>query len=167
MPQEAAQQVGVSLSDTQKATVSRVSSGTKFFLIPFFIVHYGMFCYGHLIAITAIFGDNLAGDSEPGLGTIENWESALWLGVVAILISHLVSFFLNFIGDGEYQRTSLSQLMRRPYGRIIALHVAVILGAALITWLGSPVWMLIVLIGVKITIDLRMHVDERQKFSTI
>lgn len=159
------QQAAADLTETQKATISRVSGGAKFFLIPFFIVHYGMFCFGHLSAITAIFGDKSGADVTSALRVSEYWDSALWLGVIAILISHLVSFFLNFIGGGEYKRTSLSQLMRRPYGRIIALHIAVIVGAALITWLGSPVYMLIVLIGVKIAIDLRMHADERQKFS--
>jgi len=170
-PRQAEQQLKVGLTDTQERTMSRVSAGSKLFLIPFFIVHYGMFCFGHLSAITALFGkeaDNEAiGGAFLGLSVTASWTSALWLGVAAMFASHLYSFIFNFIGDGEYERTNLSQLMRRPYGRIVALHIAVILGAALIMWLGSPVYMLIVLIGVKIAIDLRMHTAERRKFSTV
>lgn len=161
----AEQQLKVSLTEANAAKLALVSGGFKFFLIPFFVFHYGMFCYGHLMAITAIFGDERVGGQSSVLAVARDWEPAFWLAVAAILISHLISFVLNFIGAGEYRRTNLRQLMQRPYGRIIALHLAVILGAALIMWLGSPVYMLVVLVAVKIGIDLRMHTVERQKFS--
>ena len=54
--------------------------------------------------------------------------------------------------------------MKRPYGRIIVLHVTIIFGAALIQWLGSPVSMLVVLVATKILLDLRLHLAERDHF---
>ena len=54
--------------------------------------------------------------------------------------------------------------MQRPYGRIVVMHVTILIGAALIEWLGSPVSMLIVLIGAKIALDLKLHAAERDRF---
>jgi hypothetical protein len=143
-------------------------NGSRWFMIPFFTMHYGLFCFGHLSAITAIFSDAI------GTGTAWQyffdaplavaWKSPLWLGIGAIAASHLFSFFANFVAGGEYHRTTVNELMQRPYGRIVVLHVAVILGAALIQWLGSPVLMLVVLIAAKIALDLRLHLAERSKF---
>ncbi|MGI9234725.1 MAG: DUF6498-containing protein, partial [Woeseiaceae bacterium] len=87
-----------------------------------------------------------------------------WIAVASIAASHLISFFTNFIGTGEYLRTTANKLMFRPYGRIFVLHVAIILGAALIEWLGSPASMLVVLVAAKIALDLRYHLAERDGF---
>lgn len=125
---------------------------TAFFIIPFFIVHYGMFCFGHYSAVTSLFGDG-------------HWQRPLWIGVAAIALSHLVSFFVNFVAQREYERTSPSKLMQRPYGRIIILHVTIIAGAFLVTTLDNPFWMLPVLVAVKTAIDLRMHLAERKVFT--
>lgn len=143
-------------------------SGAKGFLIPFFVVHYGMFCYGHLLAVTSIFSETGGGAAAwqylLGMPIADAWKSALWMAIAAIMASHLFSFFGNFVASGEYRRTTVRALMKRPYGRIIVLHVAVIIGAALIQWLGSPVMMLVVLVAAKIALDLRLHLAERNKF---
>ena len=160
---------GLQFTDTQRATVSRFTAGFRYFLIPFFVIHYGMFCFGHYSAVISLFGDEfrIAGGSQSlfGVSLVEAWQSPLWIAVAAIAISHLLSFFTNFVGRGEYQRTNLMQLMRRPYGRIIVLHVSVIAGGFLVTVLGDPTWMLLVLIIMKSAIDLRMHERERTLFA--
>ena len=143
------------LTDTQRRMVARVAGGARLFIIPFFIVHYGMFCFGHFTAVTGLFDGELP----------TSWRSPLWLGVAAIFVSHLVSYWTNFIAGGEYKRTSLTQLMKRPYGRIIALHIAVIAGGFVVTLLGNPLPALLVLIAIKIVIDLRLHENERHKFA--
>ncbi len=139
------------------------------FLIPFFVMHYGVFCFAHLSALIALFSE------EQGAGAA--WQayfampfgdairSPLWIGIVAIFLSHLVSFFANFIAGGEYRNTTAQELMRRPYGRIIALHITVIIGAGLSQWLGGPAWMLVVLVAVKVVMDVRLHASERRRFS--
>ena len=134
-----------------------VAQGRRIFLMPFFAAHYGIFCFGHYMAVTGLFVD---GDID-GVSLPEIWRRELWIGVVAIAVSHLLSFWLNFIGHGEYRRTNASALMHRPYGRIVTLHVGVISGGLLITVLRDPVWALVVLIAVKIAMDLRLHARER------
>ena len=136
----------------------------KFILIPFFVVHYGGFCYAHLMVVIGVFSGT---DLRVGSGSTlsEMWQNSFWIAVAAIFASHLFSFFKNYIGDGEYKRASLFLLMRRPYGRIIAMHLTIILGAGLVMWLGSALPMLLVLIAIKSFIDLRLHEKERVKFS--
>jgi hypothetical protein len=142
---------------------------TKWFLAPFFVIHYGIFCFGHLAAVTALFSESFGtgnawqyflGDPSGAV-----WRSPLWIAIASIVVSHLFSYFNNFIGSGEYRRTSPRELMQRPYGRIVVLHVTIIIGAALIQWLGSPVSMLVVLIAAKIALDLKLHAAERDRFS--
>jgi hypothetical protein len=161
-----AENVIIGVVNVLRMAVSR--GGEKWFLIPFFAVHYGMFCFGHLTAVTTIFseaiGTGTAWQYFFGLPMADAWKSPLWMAIAAIAASHLFSFFGNFVAGQEYRQTSASKLMQRPYGRIFVLHVAIIIGAALIEWLGSPVMMLVVLIAAKIALDLRLHVSERQKF---
>jgi len=140
----------------------------KWFLIPFFVIHYGIFCFVHLAAVTGLFSDSFGtGDVwQFFLGTPigQFWRSPLWIAIVGISASHLVSFFNNFIAAGEYRRADVDDLMQRPYGRIVVMHVAIIIGGAVIQWLGSPVSMLVVLVVAKILLDLRLHTAERERF---
>ncbi len=136
----------------------------KFVLIPFFIMHYGIFCFDHLTAVIGIFSNGGLG-SGVGSALAALWQPAFWIAVVAVLASHLYSYYANFIGGGEYKRASLMLLMKRPYGRIIAMHIAIVLGAGLVIWLGSPLPMLLILILIKTFFDLRLHEKERSKLS--
>jgi hypothetical protein len=145
---------------------------SKWFLVVFFAAHYGVFCFGHLAALIGLFGEAYAVSSawEYFFGAsmsdpqAAHWQTLQWIAVAGIAASHLFSYFSNFVAAGEYRRTRVNTLMTRPYGRIVVLHLSIILGAALIEWLGSPVAMLLVLVAVKIALDLRFHLSERAKF---
>ncbi len=147
------------------------AKGRKLFLIPFFIAHYGFFCFGHLMAIALLFD----GPDE----ILAIWQqyfamppraalrSPLWIGVAAIAASHLFSFLVNFLAAGEHRRTTVDKLMGRPYGRIVVLQVAILVGAVLIEWLGTPVGLLLALVVIKIVVDLKLHTAERELFAGI
>ena len=65
------------------------------------------------------------------------------LGTVALLalvVSHGISFAVNFIGRREYQGQTVSTLMSAPYRRIIVMHLAIILGAATATIFDQTTW---------------------------
>lgn len=141
------------------------SGGIKAFIIPFFILHYGAFCYGHLSVVTGIFSPDQPRENILSLPMFA--ERSFWIAVAAITVSHLVSFFNNYIGKEEYLRTGVGALMQRPYGRIIVMHISIIIGAGFINWLGNPLPMLVVLVVVKTIIDLRFHHAERDKFSVV
>ena len=50
-----------------------------------------------------------------------------------------------------------------PYGRIVVLHLAIIFGAFATMLLGSPVFLLVILVLGKIILDLKMHFRAHQK----
>lgn len=148
-----------------KSGIGKISSVFKLFLIPFFIIHYGMFCYGHGAFIFSMFSDgSMNNGARDSAVATELLTGGMLLAIGLLASSHLFSFFRNFLGDGEYKRTHAATLMMRPYGRIVALHITIIFGAFLTTALGSPLGLLVILMVLKTLVDLAMHQSERAKF---
>ena len=143
---------------------SEISWAGKLFLIPFFIVHYGMFTFVHGMFVVGLFGGvtRLGGLSYHTLLSAVS-GAGLTVPVAALVASHGFSFFHNYLAGGEYQRVLLPQLMFQPYGRIVVLHVTVLLGAFFVKGLGSPVAAIVLLVGLKTAIDLGAHLKERVK----
>ena len=138
----------------------------KLFLIPFFIIHYGMFCYGHGVFLFSMFGDLDPNQISRGpVDALTFLSGSMLLAVALLAASHIFSFFGNFIARGEYQKTQAAELMMRPYGRIVALHITIIIGAFLTTAFGNPLGLLVVLMVLKTLVDLAMHQSEREKYS--
>lgn len=143
----------------------------KLFLIPFFTFHYGMFCLVHGVFVFALLGGEGGGfmDGGPFTGMAANTSRILESGggwfVAAIIASHLFSFGWNFIGKGEYRNASAGQVMAAPYGRIVVLHIAILFGAFVITALGSPVFLLLLLIVGKIILDTKLHLRSHRKLN--
>ena len=165
LPLPGGQSLPKEVSTAMTQGMPRVSvNSIKFFLVPFFTVHYGGFCFGHLSLLLVFSSDGLA-PLGIASSTLDPWEPSFLIAVAAIFLSHLLSFFTNYIGNDEYKRASLFVLMFRPYGRIITMQIAIIFGAAFVMFFGSPLPMLLILIAAKIVIDLRLHGKERVKFS--
>lgn len=135
----------------------------RFFLIPFFVVHYGMFTAVHGAFVFALFG---GGEYEfSGLVDLKVIGQALSenqvaLVALALVLSHGFSFVWNYLRGGEYRETNLQKLMMQPYGRIVVLHVVVLFGGFLVLSLGSPTAGLLVLIALKVGLDVVTHVRE-------
>jgi hypothetical protein len=135
----------------------------KLFFVPFFCLHYGMFTAVHGALVFSMFSakrydvDGLS-PLEPALRAAADF--GLWLPLAVLLASHLFSFFWNYLYRGEFRRTQLSELMARPYGRVVVLHLTIIIGGFGALMLGSPVWALLLLLGLKIGLDLRAHLKE-------
>jgi hypothetical protein len=135
----------------------------KLFMVPFFCFHYGMFTAIHGVFVFTLFGGQSYRAS--GLQVLEPaaraaGELGLWLPLAALLASHAFSFVWNYLVRGEFRRASLPALMAKPYGRVVVLHLAIILGGIGAMALGSPVWALLVLLALKIGLDLKAHVKE-------
>lgn len=153
----------------QERSVQNVHHVSKLFLVPFFTFHYGMFCFVHGVFVFTLLGGNQPGLTARGpfggMATMlgELLSSGALIFVLAIIGSHLFSFFANYIGKGEYRKVSAPQLMAVPYGRIIVLHIAILFGAFAVMALGNSIFLLLLLIIGKIVIDSKMHLRSHRK----
>ena len=151
----------------------------KLFMIPFFTIHYGGFCAGHGFFILMLFNK---GDSsfmnnttwpcffvflQMLLNVIKHAYSIMSLemryAMGALFLSHGVSFVYNYLIKGEYANIKSDKLMGSPYARIVVMHIAVLFGAFLTMALGSPVGILIVLVGLKTSLDVIFHMRQHKK----
>lgn len=141
----------------------------QLFMAGFFVVHYGGFCTGHGVFVFALFGKD-AGVSVPN-GPADGIRVAakilvdhkLLIAAACIFVSHLFSLCYNYFYKGERYGADLGTIMMRPYGRIIVLHITIILGAVPVMILGSPIWALVLLVLLKTIVDLKAHLMERSK----
>ncbi len=153
-----------------------LAAGLKgLFLVLFFIMHYGGFCGVHGVFVLGLTD---FGGGSPKLTPGADWpgplvfpqmllnvarqvlaaapDALLW-AVAALLLSHGVSFMLNYIGAREHKGQTTNAIMTAPYKRIVVLHIAIIAGGFLVISLGSPVGLLIALVALKIAMDIILH----------
>lgn len=137
--------------------------GAKLFMVPFFIFHYGMFTTVHGVFVMSLFGDPPAKASQtPAAFYHAVQTTGVGAAALAFVLSHGVSFALNYIGGAEYRTAQLPLLMFRPYGRVMVLHVVILLGGFLVQLVGSPVPALALLVVLKTGLDLGAHLREHQ-----
>ena len=136
------------------------TAGAKVALIPFFIVHYGIFWVVHGIFVLTLPQFQAFGGESAG---IRSDPFAVVLVLAGLFISHAVSFRSNYIGRGEYLRTSVSAQMNAPYGRLIVLHLTIIVGGLAIATTGAPSAAVLILVLLKTALDLGLHLAEHRE----
>lgn len=136
----------------------------KFFLVPFFCFHYGIFTLVHGVFVFALFGAGQFTSQNvfPDFQQLRDFVANQHLGwaVLALVVSHGFSFVWNFILRGEYLATNVAVLMAQPYGRVVVLHVAIIGSGFLIIAMGAPAAGLALLVALKIAVDVLAHAKE-------
>jgi hypothetical protein len=151
----------------------------KLFLIPFFAVHYGGFMAVHGFFIMAIFGKSVGspirGEPWPcffvflqmlfsvALQMYLAIPSQVRIAVFALFVSHGVSFVYNYLLKREYAAAKPEKLMGSPYSRIVVMHIAILAGGFFVMALGSPAILLIVLVGMKTIVDVKLHNRSHKK----
>jgi len=143
------------------------------FNMAFFCIHYGIFCSVHgaiLLEILNVTAPNSLEQEFILLRPIELFQflattfgDALLLGLVALILSHGFSMFEHFFQRGEKEVLTINKLMSAPYPRILILHVTIIGGAMLIEFLGSPTYLLVLLVVIKIIVDVKLHQREHAR----
>ena len=156
----------------------------KLFLIPFFIVHYGGFTAVHGFFVLALFHKDGQGPPMGGM----DWPCFLVfvqmlfniirymysvippqvrLAVLALFVSHGVSFVQNYLLKGEYTTAKPDKLMGNPYGRVVVMHIAILAGGFLTMAIGSPAPLLVVLVVLKTILDVSLHNREHKKAAAV
>ena len=158
-----------------------LENASKFFVIPFFCIHYGGFCAIHGFFLMTFFKIG-SGASFLDNGTwwgpllflqllfsviATLWESKppemIW-ALIGLFISHGISFMENYIMGREYKATTLKKLMNQPYRRIVVMHIAILAGGFFVLMLDSPMPLLIILVLLKIFFDLHLHSKSHKTF---
>jgi hypothetical protein len=131
------------------------TASTKLTLIPFFSVHYGIFWVVHGVFVFLL-------PQMAGVPAAAPPAGYLAVGALALAASHGASFVANYLGRGEYRTASTAGLLFAPYGRLVVLHLTIVLGAFLILELGSPVAVVALLVVLKTAFDLGLHLREHR-----
>jgi hypothetical protein len=141
-----------------------VAGWSALFLGPFFVVHFGGFMVGHLIFIYTLFiqGVNAEGTIAAGADagftqTLTDVFVPIFPALLALFLSHGVSFVTNFLRRREYAGRDPADQMKEPYRRIVVMHITIIFGGWFILALGAPAWALVLLVGLKTGVDLAAH----------
>jgi len=135
--------------------VSKVRKLTsKVFVLPFFIVHYGVFTLVHGVFVFTLF-------SKYGF----SWQS-VFMGFLAVLASHTLSFFINYIGAKEFEKKRPFDLIFAPYKRVIFLHIILIAGGFIIASTNQTLLFLLAFAILKTIIDLFAHISEHKNIKT-
>lgn len=139
------------------------------FMVPFFTVHYGMFCFGHGIFLSAFAGGDIgnAAPGSEGMRMLVDWALGtgpymLWF-VGAIIAVNAVFYLVDFVIRGGYRNTQIPVEMFAPYGRIVTLHVAIILGAGLMLAFGQPLLGVLILIMLRVGFGMFLNMMRRRK----
>src|SRR3989344_5925394 len=98
--------------------------GLKIAFVGFFMLHFGGFMAVHLVFIFAI-AIGFSGLSH--LGTMIATIPTILLALLALILSHGVSYYFNFLKK-EREKYSPLQLMFAPYPRIVLMHFILIIG---------------------------------------
>jgi hypothetical protein len=156
-------------------------------LIPFFIVHYGLFWFVHGVFVLSLpfttgmfsdgfgpgvgpvidvplFEDGPITGIDPGAGEPGGFDTGtIALAVVALTISHGLSYWWNFLRGGEYRRVNPARQMFAPYGRLVVLHLTIIFGAMAIIATGASAAAVAVLVVAKTLLDVGFHAAEHRR----
>ena len=149
--------------------MSGVASGlARGGIIGFFIVHYGIFWVVHgvfvfLLPVFAGLSMVVSGSAPADFGSLP--LDGLLLSSLALAVSHVVSFFVNFIGRREYLAVAPLEQMMSVYGRVLVLHATVLGGAFLVGLFGTPYAALVLLVVLKTAADLFFHLREHRRLS--
>ena len=142
----------------------------KLFSVPFFTVHYGMFCFVHGMFILTLFQpDGFSSFSPDDLNILflRNLAVAFNWALAAMILSHGLSLIMNYFGKKEYLNVSVDEQMTQPYQRIFILHITIIASGFIIMLLGSPALSLVLMVILKTSVDLKAHTDEHKKAQRI
>ena len=135
------------------------------FLVPFFCIHYGIFCFGHgmfLLGIMtiagAVHGDGpITEGSFDLLATVRNTlatDSDFFWSAVSLVGMQLFSFAVFWLLTGTWRTSNPAKVLFEPYGRIVVMHLTIMIAAIPAILLGQAQFAILVLALLKCGLEL-------------
>lgn len=149
---------------------------SRWFLVPFFIVHSGIFMTVHFMFLWAMFsGPWPAHVSGPAsFLQVVVIETGLWVPLIALFVARGVSLLFGAFGrtllpawlvpdsatdaaePADDKPFSDKRLLDGFYTRIVVMHLAILFGAFIAVVFGN-VGPLVLMVALKTAVDLRLH----------
>jgi hypothetical protein len=129
-------------------------------LAVFFCFHYGIFTIGHGIVTLTLIG------RADGFGDLS--AAPITGGVLALAASHGFSLWWNWFRGGERDKNSVEDVVVAPYARIVVMHLAVLLGFAVLSGTagaGNAVGPVVVLCTLKTALDAVLHTRQHHRLA--
>jgi len=127
------------------------------FFVPFFTMHYGMFCLGHGSFIFSLFGGDRFETRGFADALFNIWpvlhENHLFWAAACLLLLQLFDWLRDVRLHG-LGCTSAKDLMVAPYRRIVVLHITILASGFALGALEEPVAGLIILVVLKTVFDI-------------
>ena len=130
----------------------------------FFLLHYGFFCWGQ-----GWFIFTLLGDAVPQFNNQAVFSSAIeyvfsdslrWVGL-SMLLAHLIRYIQDYMAENI---DSARSEMRKPYRRLIVLHIVILVGGTFAFYMPSGAFaIMLMLIVFKIFSDMKSDQFEREE----
>ena len=128
--------------------------------MPGHLAFFGVFMSFHLMMILAL------GPTPPGWffppDVIRELFRRTWSAGIGLVVSHGISFVVNFLGNGEYRHTTVNEQIAAPWKRVLIMHATTFVGAWSVMLFDAPVGALVMLAVLKIVVDLHGHLRERR-----
>jgi len=127
----------------------RAGALTSLVLTPFFIFHYGMFCFVHGIFICLLFTigtDTAAQAVNSPIDLVAlviqrlHGDKILFWNVILIGAFHLFIFLRYWVGTARWRVVDPATQMFAPYARIVVVHLTIMIGAIPVILLGQPMY---------------------------
>ena len=128
--------------------------GAKLFIIPFFMVHYGIFAAVHGAFVLALFDTTHAG--------FWGMLAAVKYALIALFLSHGVSFVDDYLRGRQYASARLEHVMFSPYPRLVVLHVSILASAFFIharRGHSEALPLLVILVILKTVLDSKLYLS--------
>ncbi len=123
----------------------------RLFLMPFFVVHYGMFVTIQLVVMLGFLGL----DPRPALAS-----PALHGAVAGFVASHGYSFVAHWLRGPERANADAGDEFSRPYARVFVQQIVVIFGGWILLMTGDARGYVALLVALKIAVDVVAHLRE-------
>ncbi len=131
---------------------------------PYFVVPFGFMMLCFLVASLMIADESVRIDA--GRYLPQDYAAIAWdlaPALAAFVISHGVSFCVNFLGRREYVGRSAGDLVIEPYRRVIPMLIMVLLAASFVTMFSGVRELMLVVVLIKLAFDVLAHLQERRR----
>jgi hypothetical protein len=130
-------------------------------MIPFFIFHYGIFCVIHGLLIWELFGDASAATvPEDGLFSLPflvmtrlKTDTFFFWNAIALAIFQILTFLIYWLANGSWKTADPCSQTFAPYGRVVVVHVTIILAGVPVALLGQPLIAVVILALIKTVME--------------